>query len=97
MNIFAYFQFDFWTVWGFFAQGVFTFSFVVQWIKSEKAKQSYLPPEFWTLRLIASIMLVIYVIKRHDIVFLIGTVLQILIYIRNLYLIKKHAKNVPIV
>ncbi len=86
--MFKNFVFDFWTGWGFFAQFLFLMSFVVQWYKSEKLKQSYLPSEFWYLRLVASLMLLFYVFKKQDLVFFVGVVLQSAIYVRNIILIK---------
>jgi lipid-A-disaccharide synthase-like uncharacterized protein len=88
MNLFNYFLIDFWTIWGFVAQLLFLSSFVVQWYMSEKLKKSCLPKQFWILRLVGSIMLLVYVFKRHDIVFLTGISLQMFIYMRNLILIK---------
>ena len=93
MNI-AGFHVDFWTLWGFAAQGVFFSSFVIQWLKSEKEKNSYLPKEFWYLRRLGSAMTFIYVIQRKDLVFLVATVLQSLMFMRNISLIhqSKHDK-----
>jgi len=85
------FKIDFWTLWGFFGQFFFLMSFVVQWYQSEKKKISYLPVDFWYLRLFASFWLIIYVIVRKDLVFLAALILQILIYLRNLHLIYKSA------
>jgi lipid-A-disaccharide synthase-like uncharacterized protein len=82
------FNLDFWTVWGFSAQGLFFLSFVAQWYMSEKKKQSYLPVQFWLLRLFGSLMLLVYVFIRRDVVFMVSVVLQIVIYVRNLQLIK---------
>ena len=93
MKLFNHFPVDLWTVWGFTAQGLFFASFLVQWYKSEKVKISYLPKEFWYLRLTASIMLIVYVFQRQDLVFLIGTILQIIIYARNINLIDTNAKR----
>lgn len=90
MNIFGqHFVVDFWTIWGFAAQFLFMMSFVVQWYKSEKLKQSYLPIEFWNLRLVASVMLLVYVFKRQDLVFFVGVIFQVIIYIRNIILIRR--------
>lgn len=86
------FHVDFWTIWGFAAQGVFFSSFVIQWLKSEKEKNSYLPKEFWYLRLLGSAMTFIYVIQRKDLVFLVATVLQSIMFMRNITLIHQ-AKN----
>jgi lipid-A-disaccharide synthase-like uncharacterized protein len=83
------FRIDGWTLWGFMAQGIFFASFVVQWYKSEKQKSSILPIEFWLMRLLASAMMILYVWYRRDIVFLISTILQIVIYVRNISFYKK--------
>ena len=60
------FHVDFWTIWGFAAQGVFFSSFVIQWLKSEKEKNSYLPKEFWYLRLLGSAMTFVYEMCIRD-------------------------------
>ncbi len=91
MNIFG-FVIDLWTIWGLLAQGLFFLSFVVQWYKSEKIQESHLPIEFWYVRIAASVMIFVYVLQRHDLVFLIATVLQVFIYIRNISLMKKNEK-----
>lgn len=89
MMIFG-FAFDFWTIWGLAAQGLFFGSFLVQWWLSEQKKESYLPVEFWYLRLAGSGMLLLYVFIRRDIVFLLATVLQSFIYMRNIGLMKRN-------
>jgi lipid-A-disaccharide synthase-like uncharacterized protein len=83
------FTIDFWTIWGLAAQGLFFGSFVVQWLKSEKTKTSHLPVEFWYMRLMGSAMTLAYVLVRRDIVFLLATILQSIIYVRNIHLMKK--------
>ena len=84
---------DIWTLWGFIAQFLFFFSFVVQWYKSEKKKESYLPIEFWYLRLIASLMLFVYVFQRRDLVFFISVLLQMILYMRNINIMKKNDRK----
>lgn len=88
MELFG-FTIDFWTIWGLVAQGLFFSSFVVQWWKSEQEKSSHLPAEFWYLRLAGSVMLFAYVIQRRDLVFFIAIILQVIIYVRNISLMKK--------
>lgn len=87
------FTIDFWTVWGLVAQIFFFGSFVAQWWKSEKLGESHLPIEFWYMRLMGSIMLFAYVLQRRDLVFFITTILQVLIYMRNIYMIKRPASK----
>lgn len=85
--MFTEFKLDGWTIWGFISQFLFFFSFVVQWYKSETKGESYLPLEFWTLRIIGSLMLLVYVFVRKDIVLFLSLILQMVMYTRNIYLI----------
>ncbi len=91
MNILSYFHIDMWTLWGLVSQGLFFLSFVVQWYESEKRKTSVIPMEFWYLRILGALMTFIYAVARRDIVFLASTVLQIIIYSRNIHLISLKA------
>jgi lipid-A-disaccharide synthase-like uncharacterized protein len=84
---------DLWVVFGFAAQFVFFLRFVVQWFESEKKKQSVIPVQFWYLSIVGSIMILAYSVQRKDIVFTTASVLNTLIYIRNLVLIKKSLAN----
>jgi lipid-A-disaccharide synthase-like uncharacterized protein len=93
MYLLPNFHVDSWTVVGFLGQFLFFLSFVIQWYKSEKLKKSVLPKEFWQIRLFASAIMLVYVIHRADIVFLAGVVLQIAIYLRNIYFIRKDDKR----
>lgn len=83
------FHIDLWTLWGLVAQSLFLFSFIYQWYKSEQKQSSYLPLGFWYLRLTGTTMLLVYVLQRKDLVFFVSAILQIVIYIRNLYLYKE--------
>ncbi|MCL4384235.1 lipid-A-disaccharide synthase N-terminal domain-containing protein [Patescibacteria group bacterium] len=80
------FHVDGWTFWGWLAQGLFFLSFVIQWYLSEKKKRSFLPVEFWWIRIAGSAMLIFYVFHTKDMVFLVSTVLQLLMYARNIFL-----------
>jgi lipid-A-disaccharide synthase-like uncharacterized protein len=84
---------DPWVLFGFLAQFIFFLRFVVQWIASEKNKKVVIPMSFWYLSLVGSIMILIYSIKRQDIVFITASILNTLIYIRNIYLSKKDAQS----
>lgn len=76
-------------IFGFFAQFIFFLRFVVQWWESEKKGQSVVPPSFWYLSIIGTIMILIYSVIKKDIVFSVASSLNMLIYLRNISLIKK--------
>jgi len=76
-------------IWGSIAQVIFTLRFVYQWIYSEKNRESSLPFGFWLLSLIGSIMILIYAIFREDPVLLVGHLMGSIIYIRNIFILRK--------
>jgi len=76
-----------WLAFGFLAQGMFFGRFFLQWIASEKKKQSVVPVGFWWLSLVGGIMLFGYAVHRRDPVFIVGQGAGVLIYLRNLYFI----------
>jgi lipid-A-disaccharide synthase-like uncharacterized protein len=82
-----------WLVLGFFAQALFTTRFLVQWIASEKQKQSVVPIYFWYISLAGGLLLLIYAIHIKDPVFILGQSAGVFIYTRNLMLIYKQKKK----
>jgi len=84
------FKIDFWTLWGIAAQGLFFSRFILQWYKSEKEGKIVIPELFWYISLLGAVMIFIYAFVRSDIVFLITGILQMMLYLRNLVLMKKN-------
>jgi lipid-A-disaccharide synthase-like uncharacterized protein len=82
----------YWLAFGFLAQAMFTGRFMVQWIASERAKQSVVPVSFWILSLLGSLGLLAYFIRRGDPVAIAGQLPNSFIYIRNLMLIRRAAR-----
>ena len=80
-------KFDFWLAFGILAQLVFTARFLVQWIASERAGRSTIPVAFWILSIIGGMMTLVYGIERREAVIIMGQVLAVFIYVRNLMLI----------
>lgn len=78
---------------GFLGQLIFASRFLIQWISSEKKKQSYIPISFWYLSLAGGIFLLIYAILRKDPVFIVGQSFGIIVYLRNLVLILRSNEN----
>jgi len=82
----------FWLGLGFLAQIMFSGRFFVQWVASEKAGRSVIPVAFWYLSISGSCLLLIYAIHILDPVFIIGQSAGVVIYIRNLYLIRREKR-----
>lgn len=76
-----------WVALGLAGQFAFTGRMVVQWLTSERAGRSVVPPLFWWLSLIGASMLLTYFIWRKDIVGVLGQGTGWVIYARNLWMI----------
>jgi len=82
-----------WLLWtGITGQVLFTLRFVYQWIYSEKKKDSVLPMGFWIISLTGSLIIFIYAIIRKDPVLLAGHAIGLVIYSRNIIILKKYVK-----
>lgn len=85
----------FWMIVGFIGQFLFGMRFFVQWLTSERRKQSVVPIAFWYLSIAGSIILLVYAISRKDPVFIVGQIGGLMIYFRNLVLIRRHTPVAP--
>ena len=74
---------------GFLGQGMFTCRFLVQWIVSERRKASVIPVMFWWFSLAGGGLLLLYAIARRDPVFVVGQAAGLVVYLRNLMLIRR--------
>lgn len=79
-----------WLVVGFAGQMLFASRFLVQWIVSERRRQSVIPVAFWWLSLGGAALLLAYAIYRRDPVFILGQAFGFIVYTRNLVLISRH-------
>jgi lipid-A-disaccharide synthase-like uncharacterized protein len=86
------FEIDFWLIFGFVGQLMFTLRFIVQWIASERKKESVIPVAFWYLSLAGGLIVLLYAIYRMDPVFILAYVPGNFVYLRNLYFIYKKKK-----
>jgi len=79
-----------WVLFGILGQILFGSRFIVQWVASERLKESTIPVAFWYLSLLGGLILFAYAFwYRQDIVFTIGQSAGVFIYIRNLMLIRR--------
>lgn len=77
-----------WLVIGFGGQLLFMGRFVIQWFVSERQKKSVIPVSFWYFSILGALVLLVYAVHRRDPVFIAGQVLGVMIYLRNLHLIR---------
>jgi lipid-A-disaccharide synthase-like uncharacterized protein len=84
---FMIFTLTLWTAVGFLGQALFSMRFIIQWIKSERSRQSVIPVAFWYFSVLGGTTLLAYAIHREDPVFIIGQAGGLMIYARNLYFI----------
>ncbi|WP_299134717.1 lipid-A-disaccharide synthase N-terminal domain-containing protein [uncultured Amaricoccus sp.] len=82
-------QVSFWIAVGLLGQLLFTSRFLVQWIASERSGRSTVPDVFWWLSLAGGATLLAYAIWRRDVVFIFGQSVGLVVYLRNLTLIRR--------
>ncbi|MGE3666441.1 MAG: lipid-A-disaccharide synthase N-terminal domain-containing protein [Steroidobacteraceae bacterium] len=78
-------------VLGFIAQGLFSARFLVQWIASERRGKSVVPRAFWYFSVAGGALLLAYAIHRKDPVFIVGQGAGLVVYLRNLQLLRTGA------
>lgn len=80
-----------WLAIGLLGQALFSARFFVQWIASERRKQSVVPRAFWYFSVGGGLTLLAYAIWRRDPVFIIGQGAGLFVYARNLWFIHRDA------
>src|SRR5438094_5667127 len=78
-----------WKVIGFTGIATFGSRFLVQWLYSEKHKDSKVPPIFWWQSLVGTLLCLAYALRQKESVFIAGYVFNLVPYTRNLMLIRK--------
>jgi lipid-A-disaccharide synthase-like uncharacterized protein len=85
-----------WLAIGLLGQACFSARFLVQWIASERRKQSVVPVYFWYFSVVGGLVLLAYAVHRRDPVFILGQAAGLFIYGRNLYLIARNRRVPPL-
>lgn len=75
---------------GLLGQVLFFSRFLVQWLASEKTGKSVVPVSFWYLSIGGGGLLLFYAIWRRDPVIILGQLVGLFVYVRNLMLIHRH-------
>jgi lipid-A-disaccharide synthase-like uncharacterized protein len=79
----------FWLAVGFAGQALFGMRFFVQWLHSESRRKSVIPLTFWHLSVAGGVVLLCYAIHRREPVFIVGETVSLMIFLRNLQLIRR--------
>lgn len=82
-----------WLVVGFLGQACFASRFLVQWLVSERAGRSVVPRAFWYLSIAGGSIVLCYAIWRRDPVFIVGQSAGLLVYVRNLILLRREDRQ----
>jgi lipid-A-disaccharide synthase-like uncharacterized protein len=82
-----------WVAVGFGGQIAFFGRMAIQWVVSEKRRQSVVPESFWWLSLIGGVALFTYFVWRQDLVGVLGQSSGVVIYARNIRLIAKQRRR----
>ncbi len=85
---------NYWIAIGLIGQLCFSMRFLLQWIYSEKKKESVIPISFWIFSIAGATILLSYAIHRHDPVFILGQSFGFVVYFRNLVLIRRTRQQV---
>ncbi len=87
-----------WELWlfgfGLIAQLTFFGRWIVQWIASERRRETHMPALFWWLSLAGATMLLVYFTLRGEPIGMLGQSVGWLIYGRNLYFVRVKHKEV---
>lgn len=78
-----------WIGIGLLGEAFFGMRILLQWIATERQKRSVVPMSFWLFSVGGGLTLLSYAIYRMDPVFIIGEVIGLLIYARNLHFIRQ--------
>jgi lipid-A-disaccharide synthase-like uncharacterized protein len=78
-----------WIVLGLMGNAAFFSRFLVQWVASERARESVIPRAFWHLSIVGSLLLLAYAIHKRDPIFILAYLPNAFVYIRNLVLIRR--------
>ena len=82
-----------WKIIGYVGMLLFFTRFIVQWLYSEKHKESKVPTIFWWQSLLGAIFMLAYSLRQQDSPYIFGYLLTVIPYLRNLILIYRKPKT----
>lgn len=78
-----------WDAVGFLGTGAFTARFLVQWLASERKRETVMPVAFWWFSLAGGLITLIYVIHLGSRPLMLAQGSGLVVYVRNLMLVQK--------
>ncbi|HYE03835.1 MAG TPA: lipid-A-disaccharide synthase N-terminal domain-containing protein [Phycisphaerales bacterium] len=84
-----------WVLIGLAGQAAFFGRMMLQWVVSERERRSVVPEAFWWLSLFGGAALFAYFVWRQDMVGVIGQTSGVVIYARNIRLMRKARRDEP--
>ena len=82
-----------WVAFGLVGNALFFSRFLVQWVASERARDSVVPVSFWWLSIAGSVVLLIYAIHIGNPVFMLAYLPNAFVYGRNLVLVRRRSQE----
>ncbi|MCF6286282.1 MAG: lipid-A-disaccharide synthase N-terminal domain-containing protein [Candidatus Hydrogenedentes bacterium] len=79
----------FWIAIGVAGQGLFACRFIVQWLTTEKKKESVIPVSFWYFSVVAAALMFASFLQLREWIFAAGIATTLPIYARNLWIIHR--------
>jgi lipid-A-disaccharide synthase-like uncharacterized protein len=80
-------------VLGFLGQAMFSCRFLIQWFASERKRASVVPGLFWWFSIAGGLFLLTYAILRRDIVIFVGQAAGLVVYSRNIVLLRRQRRT----
>ncbi len=84
---------DRWVLIGYGGQAIFFMRWIVQWFVSERSGKSEIPIAFWWLSITGGCITFAYAVQKVDPVFILGQLLALAMYSRNLFLTYRNRRE----
>ena len=83
----------FWIGVGVAGQALFAGRFILQWVTTERRRESVIPVAFWYLSVAASVLQLASFVQLRDWIFALGIATTLPIYTRNIWIIHRHKQQ----
>jgi lipid-A-disaccharide synthase-like uncharacterized protein len=85
----------YWIAVGVAGQGLFACRFLIQWLATERRRQSVIPAAFWYISVAASLLLLSSHLRRGEWVYVPGLASTVPIYLRNIWFVHTRGPAPP--